>query len=213
MNDLSEYYSKRAREYERIYNRDDPVRQAEQNKIAMEIKGIFPKRKILEVACGTGYWTVVLSDVARRITAIDVSDDVLEIARAKRYRCPVDFQKLDAYKLPYERNAFDGGLANFWFSHIPKEKIDSFLDGFHLVLMDDAPVFMTDNVYNEGVGGELLKRPGDLNTYKIRILENDEKYEVLKNYYSKAQLQDIFGKYNKVDVFYGTCFWFVKYLI
>lgn len=213
MNDLSEYYSKRAKEYERIYHRDDPVRQSEQNEIAAAIKEVFKDLRVLEVACGTGFWTTFLSEVANNITAIDISDEVLVIARSKKYQCVVNFQNADAYKLPFERNAYDGGMAHFWFSHIPKEKIELFLDGFHRVLMDDAPVFMTDNVYNKGVGGELVKRPGDLNTYKIRILENGEKYEVLKNYYSEAQLKDIFGKYKRVEIFYRTCFWFVKYII
>jgi ubiquinone/menaquinone biosynthesis C-methylase UbiE len=213
MNDLSEYYSKRAKEYEGIYHRDDPVRQSEQNEIAAAIKEVFKDLRVLEVACGTGFWTTFLSEVAKNITAIDISDEVLAIARSKKYQCVVNFQNADAYKLPFERNTIDGGMANFWFSHVPKEKTEFFLDEFYRVLTANAPIFMADNVFNKGVGGELVKKQGDVNTYKMRNLENGEKYEVLKNYYTESQLKDIFGKYKRVEIFYGTCFWFVKYIM
>jgi len=211
MNNLNEYYSKRAKEYEKIYHRDDPVRQSEQIKIAEMIKDVFQNREVLEIACGTGYWTVFLSEVTKSITAIDNSDEVLTIARSKHYKNPIIFQKSDAYQLPFGNLSFDGGMANFWFSHVPKEKIQAFLDEFHRALKNDAIVFMADNVYNEDVGGKLVLKEGNLNTYKIRILEDGSEYEILKNYYTEAQILDVFGKNDIQDVFYGKCFWFIAY--
>lgn len=211
MDNLSEYYSKRAKEYEQIYHRDDPVRQGEQKGIEEAIKEAFLNRTVLEIACGTGYWTVFLSQVTKSITAIDNSDEVLTIARSKQYKNSVKFQKADAYQLPFGNLSFNGGMANFWFSHVPKEKIQAFLDEFHRVLKKDAIVFMTDNVYNEGIGGKLVQKEENLNTYKIRILEDGNEYEVLKNYYSETQIRDLFRKHDIQDVYYGKCFWFVKY--
>jgi hypothetical protein len=40
---INKYYSKRAQEYEQIYQRDDPIRQSEQNKIAEEITFLLLK--------------------------------------------------------------------------------------------------------------------------------------------------------------------------
>jgi ubiquinone/menaquinone biosynthesis C-methylase UbiE len=211
MDNLSEYYSKRAKEYEKIYHRDDPVRQNEQKRIEEAIKEVFRHREVLEIACGTGHWTVFLSQVAKSITAIDNSDEVLAIARSKYYKNPVNFHKSDAYRLPHGDNSFGGGLANFWFSHVPKEKIQVFLDEFHRVLKNYALVFMADNVYNEGLGGKLVQKEGGLNTYKIRTLEDGNEYEILKNYYTESQLREIFGKYDIQNLFYGKCFWFVRY--
>jgi ubiquinone/menaquinone biosynthesis C-methylase UbiE len=209
---INEYYSKRAQEYEQIYQRNDPIRQSEQNKIAEEIKKVFHNKRVLEIACGTGFWTAFLSEVAKEIVAIDNSDEVLEIAQHKKYRCPADFQKCDAYNLPFPARSFDGGLASFWFSHIPKEKIKLFLDGFHRVLLDKAIVFMADNVFNEGIGGKLVRVKGENNTYKIRILRSGEKYRVLKNYYSRKEIVNIFSKsVNLLDIYFGNCFWYVCY--
>jgi len=211
MEKLKEYYSKRAQEYEKIYHRDDPVRQGEQKKIAHEIKRIFRNRTVLEVACGTGFWTSFLSETAKAIVAIDYSEEVLETARSKCYKCPVYFQKCDAYNLSFADGSFDGGLANFWFSHIPKEKIGLFLSDFHRVLSDGAKVFMADNVFIEGIGGELIRGEGDENTYKIRTLESGVKYKVLKNYYSEEDIRSIFRGTKILDIYFGKCFWYICY--
>lgn len=212
MDRINEYYSKRAQQYEQIYHRDDPVRQSEQNKIAEEIKETFCNRKVLEVACGTGFWTAFLSETAKTIVGIDNSNEVLEIARYKNYKCPTDFQKCDAYNLPFPAYSFDGGMANFWFSHIPKERIRLFLNGFHRVLSNKAIVFMADNVFNEGIGGKLVRDKGEDNTYKIRVLESGEQYKVLKNYYSEEEIVNIFGKsMNPLNIYFGNCFWYICY--
>ena len=211
MDRINEYYSKHAKEYEQIYHRDDPIRQNEQNKIAEEIKKTFLDRNILEVACGTGFWTTFLSQAAKSIIAIDNSDEVLEIAQSKQYKCPIYFLKCDAYNLPFPECSFDGSLANFWFSHIPKEKIGLFLNGFHRVLSDGARVFMADNIFIKGMGGELV-RGEDGDTYKIRTLESGEQYRVLKNYYSEEQIVNIFDKStNLLSTYFGKCFWYVCY--
>jgi ubiquinone/menaquinone biosynthesis C-methylase UbiE len=48
---------------------------------------------------------------------------VLEIARTKEYRCPTRFQTGDAYQPPFKPATFDGALATFWLSHIPKARL------------------------------------------------------------------------------------------
>jgi len=209
---INKYYSKRAQEYEQIYHRDDPIRQSEQDKIAEEIKKIFYNKNVLEVACGTCFWTVFLSETAKKIVATDNSDEVLEIAQHKKYNCPTDFLKCDAYNLPFSACSFDGGLANFWFSHISKDKIELFLDGFHRVLSNQAIVFIADNVFNEGMGGKLVRDKGNDNTYKMRFLESGDQYKVLKNYYSKEELVNIFSRSgNLLNMYFGNCFWYICY--
>ena len=214
MKEINKYYSKRAQEYEQIYHRNDPIRQNEQNKIAKKIKELFNNKKILEVACGTGYWTTYLSEAAKEITATDNSNKVLEIAQQKSYKCPVYFKKCDAYYLPFNANLFEGGLANFWFSHIPKERIKLFLDNLHSVLLNGAIVFMADNVFNERIGGKLVHDKRSNNTFKIRTLENGEQYKILKNYYSEQEVKKILNRdLDILDIYFGNCFWYVCYKV
>ncbi|MEH6979300.1 class I SAM-dependent methyltransferase, partial [Bacillus pseudomycoides] len=77
------YYSNRAKEYETVYDRDDAVRQAEQFILQQKLKELFREKEILEVACGTGYWTQYVVEVAAYITAIDYSEEVLDVEKAK----------------------------------------------------------------------------------------------------------------------------------
>ncbi len=213
--DLGEYYRKRAEEYEEIYHREDPIRQHEQDLITYSMQEALKDRDVLEVACGTGYWTQFLSETARSITATDIESKVMELARYKQYTCPISFELADAYHFPYDVQSFSGGLANMWFSHIPRKKLDAFLMNFHRVLKPHAHVFMCDNVFIPGIGGELITKEGDENTYKERKLKDGGTHLILKNYYSIQELSRIFHRHEPTftakNIFYGTCFWYISY--
>jgi ubiquinone/menaquinone biosynthesis C-methylase UbiE len=211
--DLVDYYSRRASEYEQIYHRLDPYMQSELESISQLIMKIFRGHRILEVACGTGYWTQFAARVADSITATDGSLEMLKIAKTKNLPAhKVRFVQADAYRLESISGEFDAGLANFWFSHIPAVRVDEFLTGFHRRLTPDAVVFLADNVYVPGIGGELVTRSGCEDTFKMRKLNDGSRYIVLKNYYDADKLQAIFmeiGHDLKVNV--GHCFWWTSY--
>ncbi len=81
---LIDYYSHRANEYEQIYAK--PERQNDLHRIRSFIRKSLLNHSVLEIACGTGYWTKIISDVADSVVATDASLQVLEIARKKEYR-------------------------------------------------------------------------------------------------------------------------------
>jgi len=210
MNNINEYYSKRAKEYEQIYYRDDPVRQSELAKIKNLIRNSFRNKSVLEIACGTGYWTKTVTQTAKNITAVDSSAEMLEVAKAKMLKA--NFMLDNAYSLKNVREKFNGGLANFWFSHIHKSQINSFLDTFHKKLQTKSIVIMTDNVFNKAIGGELIKIHGNENTYKVRTLGDGTTYRILKNYYNEEELNVIFKKYSsEIKIYFGKCYWWIKY--
>jgi SAM-dependent methyltransferase len=213
--DLVEYYSKRASEYEAIYGRQDPIRLSELRAISHAIMENFRGRCVLEVACGTGYWTQLAAKVAERIEAIDESFEMLEIARAKNIPADkVGFAQADAYNLDTVAGTFDAGLSNFWFSHIPKAQVNEFLHGFHKKLLTRATVFMADNVYVPDIGGELIRRTEIEDTFKIRELSTGSKHVVLKNYYDEEELQGIFAPLViDLEIHVGQCFWWLSYKI
>lgn len=212
---LSEYYNKKAQEYEEVYHRQDKTRLAEQTQVKQYIKESFINRYVLELACGTGYWTESLLTVAQKIVAIDQSPDMLSIA-SKRYadHPKINFLLGDAYAPPISFPKYNGCMANFLFSHIPKEQIHPFLKTLHGRLEKDAFIFFVDSNYQEGIGGTLIEKKGEEDTRKRRKLNNGEEYDILKNYYSKEELETIFGKYSKkLLVQYLTNFWIVGYYL
>lgn len=217
MSDLVEYYRERAEEYDEIYEWRDPHRQEEQLILGEAIKESLEGRRVLEVACGTGYWTRILSQTAESIMATDLGENVMELAQEKEYACPVTFRKEDAYNLSFSNGSYDGGFSFSWFSHIPRKRLDSFLKGFHRVLEAGSRVFMADNAYIPGVGGKLIKQAGSEDTYKKRTLKDGREFTIIKNYYSVDDLKTIFNRHVKGfdldNIFLGNCFWYVSYEI
>ena len=78
------YYDRRAPEYEEIYYRNDPVRLGELDRAAEVMGKKLRDRNVLEIACGTGYWTERLVACARSVMATDASADMLSLARKKK---------------------------------------------------------------------------------------------------------------------------------
>lgn len=210
---MEEYYSRRAEEYEQIYRRDDPRRQAELQALAEAMRHVLSGRRVLEVACGTGYWTRVAAEVADHIVATDLSPEMLAIAAAKSLpHGRVEFRRADAYALQEVEGDYDAALANFWLSHVPGARITEFLRGLHGKLPPRSRVFMADNVYVPGVGGELVTPPGSEDTYKLRTLGDGSTHLVLKNYFGEGELREALQPYaNSLKIQMGACFWWVSY--
>lgn len=210
---MKEYYGKRAQEYEQVYLRDDPFRQLELTQMTHKMQQLFKARDVLEVACGTGYWTERIGPAVHSVTGIDITEETLDIARSKGIENATILTG-DAYQLNDVPGQFNAGLANFWFSHVPKSEIDVFLDSFHARLGSGAVVFMADNQNISGLGGTLIHKFGDSNTYKLRELNDGTKYEIVKNYYDEAELRAIFEpKVNELKIHMGQCFWWVHYIV
>ncbi|MDX1488039.1 MAG: hypothetical protein R3268_07560, partial [Acidiferrobacterales bacterium] len=75
--DFQNYYSRRASEYEEIYEK--PERQRDLARLKTMLGDLLRGQRILEVACGTGYWTAVIAPVAQSIVATDTSEETIAI--------------------------------------------------------------------------------------------------------------------------------------
>lgn len=207
---MKEYYNKRAKEYEQIYHHDDPVRQSELAKIKNLLRNSFRNKSVLEVACGTGYWTEAVAQTAKNITAVDYSVEMIQLAKTKEIKAT--FIDDDAFSLKNVSDIFNAGLANFWFSHIPKAQINSFLNTFHKKLQPKSTVIMTDNIFNKDIGGEIIKKYRDENSYKVRTLNDGTSFQIIKNYYNEEELNIIFKKYSsEINIHFGKYYWWIKY--
>ena len=184
---LREYYARRAAEYEKIYSK--PERQADLARMTDDVADAFRGRSVLEVACGTGWWTPHIARHAQRVDAYDINDETLAIARTK----PVDPQRVrfalgDAYAPPARTPRNDAAFAGFWWSHIPKRDIARFVHGLHAALAPGARVVILDNRLVEGSSTPLSRTDGDGNTYQSRPLADGSVHEVLKNFPEPAEL-------------------------
>ena len=70
----------------------------------------FKPQRILDVCCGTGDMSLSISRCAgsqTRITGVDFSSAMLDLASAKRYVSPVSFVLSDVKHLPFSDGTFD----------------------------------------------------------------------------------------------------------
>jgi SAM-dependent methyltransferase len=185
---LTAYYAARAREYEQIYAR--PERQADLGRLQRLLPALFAGRSVLEIACGTGYWTHFLARDAKRVVALDASPETLQVAVAKDWPAGrVAFRVADAYDLPGDLGDFDAAFAGFWWSHVPVRDRGAFLAGLDRRLLAGARVVLLDNRFVEGSSTPVERRDGDGNTYQRRRLNDGSEHVVLKNFPAEAELR------------------------
>jgi 2-polyprenyl-3-methyl-5-hydroxy-6-metoxy-1,4-benzoquinol methylase len=185
--ELVDYYRRRAAEYEAIYAK--PERQPDLAVLKHRIAAKLGGYRVLEVACGTGYWTQLVADVAVSVTATDLAEEPMQIARSKSYATMPQFSIADAYALPESLGRFDAALAVFWWSHVPRQCIVEFLRSLHARLQPGARVVLMDNRYVEGSSTPISEIDVEGNTYQMRRLANGAQVRVLKNFPTEAELR------------------------
>jgi len=207
---MESYYAKRAQEYETIYLKPERQEYIKESKIIL--KKYFEGKTVLEIACGTGFWTETISEVSKSILAIDINNEMLEIAKNKKYNCKIDFIQDDSYKLEKVNGNYDSLFSGFWFSHIPKSKIKIFFNIIHNKLNENAIIVFMDNMYVDGSSIPITRFDTDRNSYQIRKLKDNSQYEIFKNFYSVNELKDLVQDYdNKVVIKDLKYYWILKY--
>jgi demethylmenaquinone methyltransferase/2-methoxy-6-polyprenyl-1,4-benzoquinol methylase len=179
MTDLRRYYADRAAEYEAIYAK--PERQADLLALRAEIAAFARGRRVLEIACGTGYWTGALAETAAAVRATDVGEEVLAVARAKGLPPAVTFAVADAFALG-PPDGCDAAFAGFWWSHVARVDLARFLDGLWRRLPPRAPVLFADNRYVPGSSTPVARTDAGGDTYQLRTLADGSVHEVRKNF-------------------------------
>lgn len=190
MDELAAYYARRAAEYERIYAK--PERQADLAVLRSRIGKLFAGRKVLELACGTGYWTDLIAAQAAQLTALDVNEEVLEIARVKenvsKHASKVEFVRGSAYEIPDFGRRHDALFGGFWWSHVPLGNLAPFLESIAAAVAPGALIAFLDNRQVPGSSTAVSRRDAGGNTYQTRKLDDGSTHEVLKNFPAEGEL-------------------------
>ena len=184
---MQSYYARRAPEYDSIYLK--PERQHDLRAIESWLPPKFSNATVLEVACGTGYWTQFIASAAAHIVAIDAAPETMDIARSRVPEDKAKFLVGDAYQLSPDLGKFDAVFAGFWFSHVPKARRREFLHGLNALLIPGAKVVLLDNRYVPASSSPITETDADGNTYQARKLKDGSTHRVLKNFLSEAELQ------------------------
>ena len=181
---MADYYVQRAAYYERVYFK--PERQADLRAMEAWLARQFTGRRVLEIACGTGWWTPHGAAQAAHWRATDLNPETFAIAQAKPMPGSVQFQTVDAYTLAEladpAQDTFDAAFAGCWWSHVPLHRLRPWLDTLHAGLAPGATVAFLDNRFLQTSSSAISRTDAQGNTYQQRRLDDGSSHEVLKNF-------------------------------
>jgi SAM-dependent methyltransferase len=84
----------------------------------IQAASIAPGHAVLDVCCGTGLVAQAAAGQGASVTGIDISEDMIAMAKAKGFVC--QFQVGDAEALPFGDGHFDRVICNFGLYHLPE---------------------------------------------------------------------------------------------
>ena len=164
---MKQYYDRLAYEYEQNEaSREEP---AEDLPGLLHAISLLPPARVLEVACGTGFFTQHLGS---EVTGLDQSEAMLKVARG---RVPwAKFVRGDAFRMPFADRFFERVFASFFYGLLPLEDRGRFLDearrvGDELVLLEPTLEWVP-SVRAEG--------------WEERRLSDGSQYQIYRRYFT-----------------------------
>ena len=236
---MAAYYAQRAAYYERVYFK--PERQPDLRLMEAWLAEQFVGHQVLEIACGTGWWTRHGAARAAHWRATDLNPETVAVAQAKPgMPGTVRFQTVDAYSLAeldelpaprpaqalagprgaapalgrpgVRRDHFNAAFAGCWWSHVPLARLPGWLDTLHQRLVAGATVVMLDNRFVPASSTPISRRDAEGNSYQQRPLDDGSTHEVLKNFPTPEQAIAALGpRARDVQWLTHTHYWVLKY--
>lgn len=189
---MQDYYRQRAAYYERVYFK--PERQTDLRTMEHWIGTPFAGRRVLEVACGTGWWTPHAARAAQRWLATDINPETMAVARAKPLPACVELRAVDAFTFAeLGGETFDAAFAGCWWSHLTWQQLPPWLAALHARLAPGARVVFLDNSFVQTSSTPISRTDDHGNTYQNRTLDDGSVHEVVKNFPTPEQAFAVLG--------------------
>jgi len=154
-------------------------------------------KKILDVGAGTGRVSLPLALAGAQVTALDVSEKILEVLKRKNKKITTVVG--EAENLPFENESFDIVTAAFLVVHLKDPKI--FFDEVYRVLKPDG-LFLVSNI-NQKEPPVVKTKEGDIQ---------------IKSYYHRPEkikdsLQDLAFSIEKEEMIFESEVWINQILL
>lgn len=123
----------------------------------VEASGVVPGDDVLDVGCGTGYFTSRLAAAAMpggAVTGIDPSESMIDFCR-QRIPGDISFVTGTAQQLPFDDGAFDVVASSMTIHHIPAEARFTSMNEMYRVLRPGGRLLIADERMPENA---LLRR-------------------------------------------------------
>lgn len=194
----ADYYRARAGEYDdwwqRLgrYDHGPEATQRWHGEVAMAEEALTAAQlagDVLELACGTGWWTERLARTARSLHCVDASPEVIAFNRARLIGAGLplpDYEVADLFAWEPDRT-YDAVFFSFWLSHVPDRQFDHFWSLVAKALKPGGRVFFIDSAPSE-TSGPLDRCEPEMAGVQQRKLADGRAFGVVKIFYDPAGL-------------------------
>ncbi|MGA8277040.1 MAG: methyltransferase domain-containing protein [Rhodanobacteraceae bacterium] len=139
-------------------------------------------KRVLDAACGEGYGSALLAEIAADVVGVDISDETVAHARARYGARPrLRFECADAAALTFPDRSFDLVVSFETLEHLAAQA--ELVAGFARVLADDGMLLISSPdraIYSEAAGYH--------NEYHVRELYRDELLALLRPHFHRVRL-------------------------
>ncbi|MEN3276478.1 MAG: hypothetical protein V7631_2268 [Massilia sp.] len=170
--------------------------------MSIHLGNLLAGHTVLELGCGTGFWTEVVAEAAASVVALDINASLVDIARERGMpEGKVRFRVADALDLPDDIGKDVGNitavLVSFLWSHLNKKEQEQLLATLKKRLGKDVLLVILDDSFVEGFSETIARTDAEGTTYEILTLPGGERFELPKSYQSDSALRKRVGGVGK----------------
>lgn len=193
--------------YDKIGTEYDITRKAdpEITRRVINLLQVVNKRKVIDLACGSGNYTIALSKLGLSMSGVDISEEMIN--KAKQKNDTINWFHADIENLPFDNNNFSGAICTLAIHHfrdllrIFKEVNRVLQSGSRFVIFTSSPEQMKNywlNEYFPEMMEKSIAQMPSINLVSKALKENGFNMLGYESYMIQPNLQDFFlysGKY------------------
>lgn len=211
---LANYYAQCAASFDQKYLQEDLDEDADA--VAEHLETALADHDVLELGCGSGFWTETIAYSARSVFATDINDEMLALAQERDYPegvvqfAKADWLTMDIATPPRLSACFAAGV---W-SHVKREDYTKVLGHIRRLIGAGGVLILVDDNTVEGFTRPVARTDAEGNTFQMREQADGQRVEILKNFPTDSFLKKKFSAVaREVRISRNEYFWMLTCIL
>lgn len=209
--EMMQYYDERAKEYDLIYSGKGPASLKEDSyfrdveKVSSIVQR-YGNGRIIDIACGTGYWFPKYATNCTDFTFVDQSKEMLEECRkrviSQCYINKAKFVQMNALDLVLDTK-FDSAIIGFLLSHFTDKQERRFFSLLKDILSDNGTFLVLDSTWTDE-----RKKVRTKEEIQERKLNDGRQFKIYKKYFDENDVYQMADKngFRILNMYLGEAF-------